>query len=203
MRLKQMDAEASQTSPQKPGTPASTGNKSGKGQAIPMSEQPCKFFRSDTGCKAGRSCKWSRSWDGVEDKNSRCWICGGKDHRKSNCKIKGNGNKPPSNESGLGGGRGGNQNAANKAVVKQASVGKGHDGSATSSTTDATTSQPSADGPGLGAEGNGALSSATSEVEKGGSSSCQSCDHGTIGGSHSVAEVSAYAQLEGDAAVKH
>ena len=64
-------------------------------------------------------------------------------------------------------------------------------------------SQPSADGPGLGAEGNGALSSATSEVEKGGSSSCQSCDHGTIGGSHSVAEVSAYAQLEGDAAVKH
>ena len=68
----------------------------------------------------------------------------------------------------MGGGRGGNQNAANKAVVKQASVGKGHDGSATSSTTDATTSQPSADGPGLGAEGNGALSSATSEVEKGG-----------------------------------
>ena len=116
------------------------------------------FFRSDTGCKAGRSCKWSRSSDGVEDKNSRCWICCGKDHRKSNCKIKGNGNKPSSNESGLGGGRGGNQNAANKAVVKQASVGKGHDGSATSSTTDATTSQPSAGGPGLGAEGNGALS---------------------------------------------
>ena len=126
VRLKQMDAEAS-NSPQKPGTPGNYGNKSGKGHSTPMSEQTCKFFRSDTGCKAGRSCKWSQSWEGIEDKNSRCWICGGKDHRKTECKVKGNGNnKPSSYDSGLGGGRGGgNQNAANnKAAVKQASVGK-------------------------------------------------------------------------------
>ena len=100
VRLKQMDAEAS-NSPQKPGTPGNYGNKSGKGHSTPMSEQPCKFFKSDTGCKAGRSCKWFYSWEGIEDKNSRCWICGGKDHRKSECKIKGN-NKPSSYDSGLG-----------------------------------------------------------------------------------------------------
>ena len=173
VRLKQMDAEAS-NSPQKPGTPGNYGNKSGKGHSTPMSEQPCKFFKSDTGCKAGRSCKWSHSWEGIEDKNSRCWICGGKDHRKTECKVKGNGNnnKPSSYDSGLGGGRGGgNQNAANnKAAVKQASVGKGHDGVAASSTTDQTSSSTCADGPGLGAESNslGASSSATSEVDKGG-----------------------------------
>ena len=173
VRLKQMDAEAS-NSPQKPGTPGNYGNKSGKGHSTPMSEQPCKFFKSDTGCKAGRSCKWSHSWEGIEDKNSRCWICGGKDHRKTECKVKGNGNnyKPSSNDSGLGGGRGGgNQNAANnKAAVKQASVGKGHDGGVASSTTDQTSSSTCADGPGLGAESNslGTSSSATSEVDKGG-----------------------------------
>ena len=172
VRLKQMDAEAS-NSPQKPGTPGNYGNKSCKGHSTPMLEQPCKFFKSDTGCKAGRNCKWSHSWEGIEDKNSRCWICGGKDHRKTECKVKGNGNnKPSSNDSGLGGGRGGgNQNAANnKAAVKQASVGKGHDGVAASSTTDQTSSSTSADGPGLGAESNslGASSSATSEVDKGG-----------------------------------
>ena len=173
VRLKQMDAEAS-NSPQKPGTPGNYGDKSGKGHSTPMSEQPCKFFKSDTGCKAGRSCKWSHSWEGIEDKNSRCWICGGKDHRKTECKVKGNGNnnKPSSYDSGLGGGRGGgNQNAANnKAAVKQASVGKGHDGVAASSTTDQTSSSTCADGPGLGAESNslGASSSATSEVDKGG-----------------------------------
>ena len=172
VRLKQMDAEAPQSSPQKQGTPGGAGSKSGKGQAVPMSEQPCKFFRSETGCKAGKSCKWSHSWDGVEDKNSRCWICGGKDHRKSECKIKGHNNKPSSNESGLGGGRGGNSNGANnnKAAVKQVSVGKGHEGSVSTSTTEATISSTSTDSPGLGAESNsqGASSSTTTEVEKGG-----------------------------------
>ena len=169
VRLKQMDAEAS-GSPQKPGTPGSYG-KSGKGTSTPMSEQPCKFFKSDGGCKAGKSCKWSHSWDNIEDKGNRCWICGSKEHRRAECRVKGTAIKPSSNDSGLGGGRGGNQNAANnKPAVKQASVGKGHDGGVASSTTDQTFSSTSADGPGLGAESNslGTSSSATSEVDKGG-----------------------------------
>ena len=131
------------------------------------------FSRVIGGCKAGKNCKWSHSWDNIEDKGSRCWICGSKEHRRSECRVKGSGNKPSSNDSGLGGGRG-NQNAAaanNKAAVKQASVGKGQDGGVASSTTDQTSSSTSADGPGLGvAESNslGTSSSATSEVDKGG-----------------------------------
>ena len=61
----------------------------GKGGA--MSTTPCKYFRSDSGCKAGKNCKWSHSWEGVDDKASRCWICGGKDHRESDCKLKSQG----------------------------------------------------------------------------------------------------------------
>ena len=104
-----------------------------KGPSNSMSEQPCKFFRSESGCKAGKSCKWSHSWEGIEDRNSRCWICGGKDHRKSECKVKGkvkgNGNKPASGEPGLGGGRGGGSqaNAAKTAVKNVAVQGKGAD----------------------------------------------------------------------------
>ena len=51
-----MDAEAS-NSPQKPGTPGNYGNKSGKGQSTPMSEQPCKFFKSD---------HWMQSWSKLQ-----------------------------------------------------------------------------------------------------------------------------------------
>ena len=163
-----MDASGSAETPPKHGTPG--GGKSGKGQSTPMAEQPCKFFRSDTGCKAGKSCKWSHSWDGVEDKNNRCWICGSKEHRKSDCKVKGSG-KPASGEPGLGGGRGG-QNAA-KAAVKQVAVSgnKGAEAS-TTSTTDATLSQTSTEAAGPGAESNshGASFTATMEVEKGGAS---------------------------------
>ena len=53
------------------------GNKS-----TPLSEKPCKYFLSESGCKAGKSCKWLHSWDNVPDRAQRCWICGGKDHRK-------------------------------------------------------------------------------------------------------------------------
>ena len=70
-------------------TGQSAGDK-GKGGSTSSSSSavPCRYFRSDTGCKAGKSCKWSHSWEGIEDKNSRCWICGGKDHRKTECKLK-------------------------------------------------------------------------------------------------------------------
>jgi hypothetical protein len=99
VKLKQIDAGVGIETLPKHGTPG--GVKPGKGQSTPMADQPCKFFRSDTGCKAGKSCKWSHSWDGVEDKNNRGWLCGSKDHRKNDCKVKGNG-KPSSGDSGLG-----------------------------------------------------------------------------------------------------
>ena len=172
VKLKQMDAAAGVESPPKHGTPG--GNRSGKGQATPMAaEQPCRFFRSETGYKAGKSCKWSHSWEGVEDRQNRCWLCGGEDHRKSECKVKGNGNKPASGEPGLGGGRGsGSQaNAAAKAAVKNAAVqGKGSEVPTTKSTAEQTFSSTTPEVSALGAESNsqGASYSATMEVEKGG-----------------------------------
>lgn len=96
VKLKQMDAAAGVDSPPK------NGYKNGKGQATPMAEKPCRFFSSDSGCKAGKSCKWLHDLDGLPDRNSRCWLCGGKDHRKSACPSKGNNNKPASGEPGLG-----------------------------------------------------------------------------------------------------
>lgn len=30
-------------------------------------DKPCKYFISDTGCKAGKRYKWLHSWDGVDD----------------------------------------------------------------------------------------------------------------------------------------
>ena len=35
------------------------GANNGKGKGGTMAETPCKWFRSYTGCKAGRQCKWS------------------------------------------------------------------------------------------------------------------------------------------------
>ena len=169
VKLKQMDAAGSMESPPKQGTPG--GGKTGKGLSTPMAEQPCKFFRSDSGCKAGKSCKWSHSWDGVEDKNNRCWICGGKDHRKSECKVKGSG-KP----AGLGGGRGGSNagpNATKSQVKKTVMSGnKGADDS-TTSTADQTTTE----GTAPGAESNSQGASYDNHGGgKGGSFSCW-CGH--------------------------
>ena len=44
--------------------------------------------------KAGKACKWQHSWENVDDKASRCWICGAKDHRKSECKPRSSTRKP-------------------------------------------------------------------------------------------------------------
>ena len=93
-----------------PATGGPTPSEKGKGTS--QASTPCRYFRSDTGCKAGRSCKWSHSWDGVEDKAIRCWICGGKDHRKTDCKLKAHGKqglskegKPMGEPAGSGGGK--------------------------------------------------------------------------------------------------
>ena len=83
-RVKQMDAQGKPS----PGT-SSVGEKDkekGKGNASVAA--PCRYFKSDTGCKAGTNCKWSHTWDGIEDKSQWCWICGGKDHRKTACKLR-------------------------------------------------------------------------------------------------------------------
>ena len=91
IKVKQMEA------PAKSPPSTSTGGDKGKGGVTSSSTSttPCRYFRSDAGCKAGRSCKWSHSWEGIEDKHARCWICGSKEHRKTDCKIKAHGHGKP------------------------------------------------------------------------------------------------------------
>ena len=127
IKVKQMDA---------PAKPSVVSNgQTDKGKGVSTVAQPCRYFRSDTGCKAGKNCKWSHSWDGVEDKNARCWICGGKDHRKSDCKVKGSQSKgsnkdsKPVGEPGAGSGGGKGQTALNAGAPK--STGAGAPSSAT------------------------------------------------------------------------
>ena len=46
----------------------------------------CRYFISENGCRAGRSCKWPHDWEGVTDKAARCLR--GKTHRKADCAVK-------------------------------------------------------------------------------------------------------------------
>ena len=140
LKLKQM-----QTDPKTPPRPTTSDNKL---KSSPTADKPCKYFISESGCKAGRSCKWLHSWDGVDDKSQRCWLCGGKDHRKHECKAHTTGKKPgdPAGSGGGNGyGRGGSGNDASttpssstpggKAGAAATKVLKGKEVGSTSSTT--------------------------------------------------------------------
>ena len=58
----------------------------GKGRGS-TAEVPCRWFKSDNGCRAGKQCKWSHSWEGITDKNARCWNCVSKMHRKQDWPV--------------------------------------------------------------------------------------------------------------------
>eukprot|EP00438_Fugacium_kawagutii_P003402 Skav225506 [mRNA] locus=scaffold1721:251833:255717:- [translate_table: standard] len=91
VKIKQLDgANDTKDKPELP-TPdsggastASTGK--GKGASI---ELPCKWFKTDAGCRAGKQCKWIHDLDSLPDKSSRCWVCGSKQHRKNDCPVRG------------------------------------------------------------------------------------------------------------------
>ena len=119
LKLKQM-----QTDPKTPPRPTTSDNKL---KSSPTADKPCKYFISESGCKAGRSCKWLHSWDGVDDKSQRCWLCGGKDHRKHECKARTTGKKPgdPAGSGGGNGyGRGGSGNDASTTSSSSTPGGK-------------------------------------------------------------------------------
>ena len=81
MPLKLKPMEVPPSTPTRPSP--SPGDNKGKTSPATTVDKPCKYFASDSGCRAGKSCKWSHSWDSVEDKASRCWICGSKEHLAS------------------------------------------------------------------------------------------------------------------------
>eukprot|EP00438_Fugacium_kawagutii_P022035 Skav212847 [mRNA] locus=scaffold325:150528:159063:- [translate_table: standard] len=97
IKVKQMDATA-------PTTPSTETPSAGKPRTTP-GDTPCKWFRSDNGCRAGSRCKFQHSWEGVNDKSERCWICGSKQHRKADCAVRAQ--QPPKGDPGSGSGGGG------------------------------------------------------------------------------------------------
>ena len=67
----------------------------GNGESSPPSstsptrgKTPCKFFASDQGCRRGSSCPYEHSYLSKEDKKTRCWTCGSKQHRQGECPTK-------------------------------------------------------------------------------------------------------------------
>ena len=125
LKLKVMEANDTSS----PTKPQPEGSSSGKGRGGSTSDVPCRWFKSDTGCRAGKQCKWSHSWEGISDKNARCWNCGSKEHRKQDCKVKGGGSKRPDEPKGSGGGSSAPTNVTNK------TTGAATPGASTTSTT--------------------------------------------------------------------
>lgn len=54
---------------------------SGDGEEKPRTEQVCKFWRGDDGCKKGSSCACTHD---TADMKGRCFACGGL-HMKKDC----------------------------------------------------------------------------------------------------------------------
>ena len=69
--------EASSTS-----SPTASPNKGTRGAA---STTPCKFFLSEAGCRRGQQCKYHHEFANRDEKRSRCWTRGSKQHRQSEC----------------------------------------------------------------------------------------------------------------------
>ena len=61
---------------------SSSSPQKGKGQTA------CKFFQSEAGCRRGPSCKYAHDFASKEEKKQRCWYCGSKQHRQSECHVK-------------------------------------------------------------------------------------------------------------------
>ena len=61
----------------------------------------CTFWGTEKGCRLGRACKFHHDWQGLEDKQQRCWCCSATTHLRSECPTRGVGG------SGYGGYSGG------------------------------------------------------------------------------------------------
>ena len=57
---------------------------------------PCRWWGTEYGCKAGKSCPFAHAV--LEDKFGRCWVCSSKHHLKSDCPARGS---PGDQSSGL------------------------------------------------------------------------------------------------------
>lgn len=51
----------------------------------PTSLRTCTFWGTEKGCRLGRACKFHHDWQGLEDKQQRCWCCSATTHLRSEC----------------------------------------------------------------------------------------------------------------------
>ena len=160
LKLKQLDGDMK--------SPAKLSNGDSKSKPSPMADKPCRYFVSDKGCKAGKSCKWQHDWESLADKSARCFVCGSKEHRKNDCKLRTKKpGEPMSSGGGSGQGRGGSENSTlsstetstmgGKAGAAAAKVLQGADSSTT--TTSSSMASPGESKTGGGGDDNGKGSS--------------------------------------------
>ncbi|CAE7665157.1 HCF244, partial [Symbiodinium sp. CCMP2456] len=69
-------------------TTSPTASPSRSSQRGSAASTPCKFFLSDAGCKRGQACKYQHEFQSRDEKRSRCWYCGSKQHRQNECPAK-------------------------------------------------------------------------------------------------------------------
>ena len=48
----------------------------------------CRYFMSEEGCRRGAQCKYPHDFPSKEERRARCWTCGAKTHRQTNCPAK-------------------------------------------------------------------------------------------------------------------
>ena len=84
-RLKAMNTSQAGGEATSPGSPSGPSPKS---RSSTSTKTPCKFFASDAGCRRGTSCQYGHEFASKEEKRNRCWFCGSKQHRQSECPAK-------------------------------------------------------------------------------------------------------------------
>ena len=159
LKLKQLEGEKKSPTKVAAGDPKSTTSAT--------VDKPCRYFVSDKGCKAGKSCKWQHDWESLTDKGARCFVCGSKEHRKNDCKLRSKKpGEPTGSRGGTGQGRGG-ENATSSTTTSTSTTG-GTAGAAAVKVAkggDDTSSTTTAEGGGAQPE----VTSSTTNVEKDGS----------------------------------
>ena len=70
------------STPSKPHVKALQTNPNSKGRDL-----VCKYWGTESGCRAGRTCKYQHDWYSLTDRNERCWGCSSKGHRKVDCPV--------------------------------------------------------------------------------------------------------------------
>ena len=75
-------------------SPTSQGS---SGASPTAKKNPRRYFLTEEGCRRGAQCKYLHDFPAKQKRRARCWTCGAKTHRQTNCPRKSGGTKgkPP------------------------------------------------------------------------------------------------------------